>query len=260
MYLLRTLPALVIFAGQLMPALAQKQKAPASVNSLFAELPIDDAAGNSILHEGESGEEKIKKNIFVIGSFSKSVCYAGEPVLLTYQLYSALQSTSVVTVRPALGNFNAEERPLNNEKPLQKKRGDRNYRVFTIWQVLLNPFQPGNWTIDTLWVNNEVSYTSDDKTQTYSGPVHSTPLTLTVLPLPVYHGTEIFSGAMGKFQLKALVTSSRTNAGETDTLLIEIEGSGDLNAVATPVIKWPAGFECYPFKEKWTPVKNAFPP
>ncbi|HTI07350.1 MAG TPA: BatD family protein [Puia sp.] len=259
MHLLRILPALVIFAGQLMPALAQKQKAPPGVNSLFAELPIDDAAGNSILHDGESGKEKIKENIFIIGSLNKSVCYAGEPVLLTYQLYTALQSTSVVTERPTLGNFNAEERPLNNELPFQKRRGEKNYRVFTIWQVLLNPFQPGNWTIDTLSVNNEVSYTSDDKKLTYSGIVHSKPLGLTVLPLPAYKGTEVFSGAMGKFQLHAFVTSSRIAAGETDTLHLEIEGSGNLNAITTPAILWPAGFECYPFKEKWTTVKNAFP-
>lgn len=273
MYLLRNMSVIVILAGQLMPALAQKHsqpeaaaivqpspKTPAGVNSLFADLPIDDAAGNSVLNNGESGPEKIKKNIFVIGSLNKSVCYAGEPLLLTYQLYSALQSKSLVAERPALSNFNVEERPLNNEMPAIKKKGDKDYRVFTIWQVQLNPFQPGSLVIDPLLVNNEVNYTSDNKTYAYSGSVSSNRPVLTVLPLPEYRGPEKFSGAIGRFQLKAFVGSHRIAADETDSLHLEIEGSGNLNDITTPAIKWPAGFEYFPAKEKWELRKNSFPP
>lgn len=262
MQLFRTLSVLVIFAGPFMPAPlgAQKQKTPATINSLFADLPIDDAAGNSVLSKGESGEEKIKKNIFVIGSLNQSTCYSGEPLLLTYQLYSALQSKSQVTERPGLGNFNIEERPLNNEHPLLKKKEGKAYRVFTIWQVLLNPFQPGNLTIDPLSVSNEVSYVSNDQTHSYSGLVNSNKIELTVLPLPAYQGVEAFSGAIGKFGFRAFVASGRIAAGETDSLCLEIKGAGNLNAVTMPVIKWPAGVEPFPFKERWVSVKNAFPP
>ncbi|HEX9513127.1 MAG TPA: hypothetical protein VF939_21705 [Puia sp.] len=262
MQLHRILSVLVIFAGPFIPApvSAQKQKTPVNVNSLFADLPIDDAAGNSALSNGESGEEKIKKNIFIIGSLNKSVCYSGEPLLLTYQLYSALQSKSLVTEKPGLGNFNVEERPLNNERPLLKRKEGKGYRVFTIWQVQLNPFQPGDLTIDPLSVSNEVSYASDNQTHSYSGIVNSNKIVLTVLPLPAYQGVEIFSGAIGKFSFRAFVVSNRIAAGETDSLCLEIEGAGNLNAITLPAIKWPAGVEIFPFKEKWVSVKNAFPP
>src|SRR5258708_19467597 len=144
MQLHRILSVLVIFAGgfSLGPVRAQKQKDPVNVNSLFADLPIDDAAGNSALSNGESGEEKIKKNIFIIGSLNKSVCYSGEPLLLTYQLYSALQSKSLVTEKPGLGNFNVEERPLNNEWPLLKRKEGKGYRVFMLCQVHVASYQP----------------------------------------------------------------------------------------------------------------------
>lgn len=264
MHLLRTLPALVIVAGQLMPclALSQQQKTPVNVNanSLFGDLPIDDAAGNSILHAGESGQEKIRKNLFVLGALNKSVCYSGEPILLTYQLYSALQSRSEVAERPSLVNFNAEERRLNNEDPLRKKRDGKDYRVFTIWQAQLNPFQPGHLTIDPLSVNNVVSYTLDGKPMTYSGVVRSNAIEITVLPLPEYKGAETFSGGVGKFKFRVSVASARVAAGETDSLRIELEGAGNLNAVTIPSIKWPTGFESFPGKEKWEMVKNVFPP
>ncbi len=275
MQLLKNLSILVIFASQLMSVTAQKQatsavtaqkqttsanKTPAAIDALFADLPIDDAAGNSVLSKGESGEEKIKKNIFVTGALNKSVCYTGEPVLLTYRLYSALQSKSLIALRPTLNNFNSEERPLNNESPPQKKKEGKMYRVFTIWQVQMSPFQPGNLVIDPLVVNNEVSYTSDNKTYSYSGTVSSNQPGLTVLPLPEYHGPEGFSGAIGKFQMKAFVVSVRTAAEETDSLCMEIEGSGNLNDISTPAIKWPPGFEDFSAKEKWELHKNAFPP
>ncbi|HWK03338.1 MAG TPA: hypothetical protein VNS58_06885 [Puia sp.] len=260
MQLFRTLSVLVIFAGSFMPApvSAQKQKNP--VNSLFSDLPIDDAAGNSVLNPGESGEEKIKENIFILGSLNKSICYSGESLLLTYQLYSALQSKSLVTERPGLGNFNIEERPLNNERPLLKKKEGKDYRVFTIWQVQLNPFQPGDLTIGPLSANNEVSYVADDQTHSYSGFVNSNMIALTVLPLPAYQGAEAFSGAIGKFGFRAFVLSNRIAAGEADTLCLEIDGAGNLNAITMPAVKWPAGVETFPFKEKWVSVKNAFPP
>ena len=262
MQLLRTLSVLVVFAGPVLSASvsAQKQKNPVNVNSLFADLPIDDAAGNSVLSKGESGVEKIKKNIFVVGSLNKSTCYSGESLLLTYQLYSALQSKSLVMEKPGLGNFNVEERPLNNEQPLLKKREGKDCRVFTIYQVQLNPFQPGNWTIDPLSVSNEVNYLLDGQTHSYSGVVTSNKILLNVLPLPAYTGTEAFSGAIGKYRFSAFVVSGRVAAGETDSLCLEIEGAGNLNAINMPAVKWPAGVETFPFKEKWVSVKNAFPP
>ncbi len=58
-----------------------------------------------ILKPGEKLSEKIKKNIFVRVEADKTSCYIGEPLVVTYKLYSRLKSESKVTKRPSLNGF-----------------------------------------------------------------------------------------------------------------------------------------------------------
>ncbi len=73
------------FAG-LLHASAQPMQLP----SLFNESDLqNNTYKNSILKPGEDPQEKIQRLVFIKTTISKKQCYVGEPILVTYQLYTA---------------------------------------------------------------------------------------------------------------------------------------------------------------------------
>ena len=93
----------LILAGTQIPGITHAQNA-------FDDLPIDDPSKRSILKPGEDPEKKIKNNIFIVTTIDHRDCYPGQQVLLSYRLYTALHSSSVVTSKPLLNGFTIKER------------------------------------------------------------------------------------------------------------------------------------------------------
>ena len=258
----RNLAFLIFISNGVLTASAQEKKEKAEdIHSLFADLPIADESKNSILKENESASEKIKKNIFVKADMNLPSAYLGQPILVTYRLFTSLKSRSQINSRPALINFSAVEMPINNDQIQDFQMGGKNFRVFKIWQVQLNPFQDGNLTLDPLVVDNTVDYVGDDnKVHNYSGAVKSNQLNFTILPLPEKGKPDGFSGIVGRFSLRTAVERTNIEAGEMNNLHIEIKGSGNFDNIYLPSITWPKGFDHFIVKEGLVPGKNEFPP
>jgi hypothetical protein len=236
-----------------------KNKVPAAVNTLFDDLPIDDPAKNSVLRPGEDSVEKIRKNIFVTGVTSTSHCFLGEPILLTYTLYSALQSTSTVDKAPSFAGFSVNTMTAGNEQVKHKKQNGKNYRVFIVQQLQLVPLQEGALTIEPISIYNEVSYNNDETPSHYGGGIHGTPILISVDPLPVAGRPADFSGATGNFTLQ-VVADTIMAAGENNTLHITVGGTGNFTAVSMPEIIWPAGCEHFSANSHLQVQANSFPP
>jgi len=237
-----------------------KNRVPSSVSNLFSDLPVPDAAAGSVLLERESAAEKIAHNIFVTTSLNTDRCFAGEPVLFTATLYSALQSNSVIKTSPQLSGFVASEMTVDNERPRYKIIAGKNYRVFTIRRLQLLPVQEGALIIEPMVVKNTVQYTDEsDHEQAYSGTVHSDLLKLKVKPLPVNGRPAAFTGLIGSFSMKITAARSQLAAGEADTLHIVISGSGNFTECKLPVIAWPDGIEHFPAKDQLNLDANSFP-
>jgi len=173
-------------------------------------------------------------------------------VQLTYRLYTALQSTSTIAAKPGFNGFTVKERKAD-ETPLPDKIVDgRHYRGFTVWQVLLTPLQPGDYAIDPLSIDNTISYTTiDGKTAHYSGPVTSNKAMIHVIPLPAAGQPQAFAGLVGQWAIKSRLSSPQLDAGDYDTVLVEITGAGSFDNITTPAITWPAGFRHFDAMERW---------
>jgi BatD DUF11 like domain len=236
-----------------------KNKIPAGVSNIFDALPIDDPAKNSVLQPGEDSLEKIKNNLFVTGVISKNHCYLGEPILLTYTLYSALQSNSKVERPPSFAGFSVDAMETDNEQVIRKKQYGKNYRVFTVQKVELTPLQEGVLTIEPISIYNEVSYKENEKEFHYGGRVEGKAITINVGPLPVAGRPASFTGATGNFILQAHADTVSV-AGENNTLHIEVAGTGNFNAISLPEIIWPAGCEHFSVTNHQQIIKNSFPP
>jgi len=240
---------------------AQKKDTPkVNFNALFSDLPIDDPAENSILKEFEDPQKKIQKNIFVTATANKTECYIGEPILLSYKLYSSLQSTSTISKLPSLFGFNLTELDADNEIPVQKKIRGKTYREFIVEQYQLISFQEGKLNISPLSLENVVSYADGSQTKRqYSGLVNSNALNISVNPLPGKNQPSFFSGAVGKCKITDTVKFSTVGTGGNNMLHVEIDGTGNFAALSLPEITWPGNFEHFPVTEQISAKSKTFP-
>jgi hypothetical protein len=253
-----------LLVGAVAPFAVWAQAAPGvpkSVNTLFDDLPVHDAAANSVLHENETAAAKIGNNLFVTTALSSPRCVVGQPVLFTATLYSALQSRSVITAMPRLPGFLVTQMNCSNDTPQYKAIAGKTYRAFVLRRLQLLPVQPGVLTIGPLTVKNTITYTNaDNREETYAGTVQSKLLNLLVRPLPLKNQPAVFTGLIGSFSLHTRVLPALLTAGATGMLRLEITGAGNFTDCNLPAIEWPVGVTHFPAKEQLVvDDENSFP-
>jgi hypothetical protein len=218
-----------------------------------AQLPslIDDAQNDkdymqsTVLRPGENPEDKIRSQIFIKTSVSKRTCFVGEPVLVVYQLYTALYCQPKVIKQPSFNGCSLVEMTTDEPEYMDKEKG-KMYRVLLIRKVQLTPLQEGELIIPPAVVDNEVGFTSTEnpyRLKNYSASISSRPDSIHVKALPANMPADYSGIAGGKFTISAKVDSTTIPKGENDVLLITIAGEGNIDAINMPAIKWPKGIE-----------------
>jgi BatD DUF11 like domain len=220
------------------------------------------------LGPGEDPFAKMNKNLFVRLAVDKKKCFAGEPVLATFKLYSRLESKSDIIKNPGFYGFTV----YDMENLADKKKGTETvngkiFDVHTIRKVQLYPLQPGVFSIDPMVLKNEVTFSTSkvnkkteqeiaegifgndtpdapaEGTVTYEGELKTEPVTIEVLPLPEKNKPVSFSGATGKFSITASIITDTIAKNEQGMLEISITGKGNFVQLEAPSIQWPAGVE-----------------
>ncbi|HMO34061.1 MAG TPA: BatD family protein [Lacibacter sp.] len=224
-----------------------------------------------LLAPGEDPAQKIRKNLFVKVVVDKQRCFAGEPLVATFKLYTRLDSESKISKRPSFNGFSVTdleepERPVFTQEQLEGKT----YQVYLIRKVQLIPLQSGDITIEPVEVENRVrfirtgaSYQSGTTNEWLEAVLEqiknaeiraehiveqqivlaTPPLTISVQELPDAGG--LFTGTVGLFTLQAKLQQAVWKAGENGLLRIRVQGSGNLDLLPLPDISWPAGVEVF---------------
>ncbi|WP_170971016.1 BatD family protein [Ilyomonas limi] len=221
----------------------------------------DDYLQNTILKPGEDPQDKIRSQIFIKTTISKKACFVGEPVLVVYQLYTALYCQPKVVKQPSFNGCSVVEMTTDEPEYLDKENG-KMYRVLLIRKVQLTPLQEGELLIPPAVINNEVGFTSTEnpyRMQNYSAAVSSRSDSIHVKPLPADKPAD-YSGIAGdKFTIAAKVDSTTVPKGENDLLQITIAGEGNIEAIGLPVIRWPKGIEHFESNDSQHVNKMNFP-
>lgn len=220
---------------------AKTKAQPVQLPSLLTESDAqNDYQKNSVLKPGEDPTKKIHNLIFIKTSISKKTCFVGEPILVIYQLYTAVSCHSRVTKQVSFSGCSVIE--MTSDEPEQvEKKDDKIYRVQLIRKVQLIPLQSGDLIIPPATVNNEVGFSTPEnpyRQTTYTASVSSDFYTVQVSSLPD-NQSENFSGITGKFTIEAKTDSNEIAAGENNRLQITIAGSGNIEAIQEPKVDWP---------------------
>jgi hypothetical protein len=209
--------AIEVVAGSIRPRAQRRQAIDP-----FGEDPFGGLLGRS------RGANRPPPKVLVKAVLSRDRVHVGEPVLLTYYVYT---QTSITDLRagdaPQYPGFWSEDLPQQEGGPrgepttLDGERFDR----FPFLRKLLFPTRAGPLTIPPATFHIGVLargfFDVGDRTATRS----SDAVTVTALPIPEEPG---FQGAVGKFKATATVDKTSVALGEAATLRFRVEGSGNL--------------------------------
>ena len=134
--------------------------------------------------------------------------------------------------------------------PSQPRReffGNRPYRVQEFQRAFF-PLAPGRYVIPPARLDYRVrrSFRADTESRTLA----TDSLELVVLPLPAEGRPPNFSGAVGTLSISARLQPTSVPTGEAASLVVEIAGTGNLEAIPAPVLPEIDGVDIYPPAEE----------
>ena len=254
-----------------------------NLNFDFPLAPVTHQFDDYILKPGENVAEKTAKNLFLKLDVDKKSCYVDEPIIATYKLYTRLPSETTITDAPSFNGFSVNDLGVNNNVTQEKYNG-RMYNVYRLRKVELYPLQPGNVTLDPVVADNKVTFIKAEYANsqrndgffdmfdnfgqaalppeaqiTQNVTLKSTPITITVKPLPSQNKPADFRGAVGDFTITSTLEKDEITTDDAGTLKLTVTGKGSIQLINAPAINWPKGIDGYEAKVKDNVDKTKVP-
>ncbi|HMD00424.1 MAG TPA: BatD family protein, partial [Ferruginibacter sp.] len=244
--------------------------APFALVDPFANANRENSYNDYILHKGESPLEKIKNNIIVKLETDKTSCYVGEPVVATYKLYTRLKSESSLSKNPSFNGFSVIDLLAPDDVNYQPgKLNGRSYNVYTLRKAQLYPLQAGTLELEPAEVENNIHFIKAEYLNQGNDPMdgffrdfapatvppegienqkvtlQSQPLAILVKPLPEADKPANFGGAVGNFQVSASLAKNIFSTDDAGALTVVVSGTGNMQLVTAPDVKWADGIEAF---------------
>lgn len=220
------------------------------------------------------------KDLFIKVAVDKSKVHVGEQITASYKLYARIPMNVSISKLPSLNGFWTQdfEMPKGNMKPVEEIVDGKKYQVFTLKKSALFPQQPGTLELDAAEAEgiariiqqvrqrNPFAGFFDDPffsqgagSLMMSDPffnddffnsmayrdvkVHlkSTPVKITVTPLPETGKPEGYGNAVGNFTVTGKLDKTNISTDDIATLTLTIKGSGNLKLIEAPKINLPNG-------------------
>lgn len=184
--------------------------------------------------------------------------YIGQPIIYTFELANAIQIRDPQFQKPEFSGFIAED--IEDSQTYKSIIKGRPYQVSRLKYVLIPirsdrlTIKPGTLHFDLVRRRRGPGVFSFDSffnngflgnAELEPRILKTDPVTVDVVPLPEYSGNVPFSGLVGKFDVKAEIETSQLRVGDSATLSVSIEGSGNIKDAASPELKIPENFKIY---------------
>ena len=212
--------------------------------------------------DGSSSANSIGSNDILLRlSLSKTRVVKGEPLVATLKLYTKVPISGFEDVKfPSFNGFWSQEleTPQNIEFVRENVNGTI-YNAAVLRRYNLIPQQTGQIQIDPSELVCIVQIRNQSTTprsvfddffsdyQTVRKRISAPSSRINVDPLPS-GAPSSFNGAVGEFRMQASFTRDTLNTNEALSLIIKINGTGNINLVEAPKVEFPADFEQYDVK------------
>lgn len=187
---------------------------------------------------------------------NKREVFLGEPIAATVKLFTRIEIAGVNEVKyPSFNGFLREEIPTPQLNSLERENVNGTlYGTGVFQKFLLYPQKSGDLSIDPVQITVLIRQQSGmndpffgDVFQSFTNVpkmIASEIATVKVKPLPAGQPSD-FTGAVGKYELKAEISTDTVNINDAITLKLKLTGKGNLKLADAPIISFPAGFEVY---------------
>lgn len=222
-------------------------------------------------------DAEIKKDLFIKVTADKNKVKVGEQVTISYKLYSRIPMQMGISKLPSLNGFWTQDFETPKQmKPTEEILDGKKYQVFLLKKSALFPQQTGNLELDpaeakgvarivqqvrrkmsdmfdpfgagTLMMNDPYFNNTYYNTMAYKDvQVHlkSSPVKISVTPLPEQDKPASFGGAVGKFTISSKMDKKTLTTDDVATLTLNITGSGNLKLIEAPKLNLPNGLNTY---------------
>lgn len=231
---------------------------------------VDGASGNqgrqsakgSASSQGRQSADVSGDDVFLKLSFSKTKVVKGEPIIATLKLYTRLPIAGFEDIKfPVFNGFwNQEIETPQNINFVRESVGNQIYNSAVLRKYMLLPQQSGEIKIDPAEMICQVQIQTsggggrsifddffDAGYQTVKKRVSSKAAKINVAPLPA-GAPSSFGGGVGKFSMDVKLSRNDIKTHEAASVMVDINGSGNLNLIEAPKIELPADFEKYDAK------------
>lgn len=214
-----------------------------------------------VLRPGEDPAKVLSNYLFLKTTVSKTTIFTGEPVLVEYKLYMGVLAEPSPGKEPSFSGCSVLQMPPDETPVIETINGKR-FNVISARKVQVIPLQDGTLVIPEASINNIVEYVTSDAPNTikqFSVQAVSSPINITVKPLPEKDKPADFTGLVGNFTIALRIDSNTVPLNDNTHLSLIIRGSGNIGALTMPAINWPANTEHFDADDTQHINQDAFP-
>ena len=205
---------------------------------------------NSTASTKEELDAELGEGIYIKAIPNKIISKIGEQIIIDYKLYTSrnIESYNLVSESEYPGFFVHEMRRFNSRQ-IQEVIDGIQYTTKLIKKVALFPQQAGIFNIEPIVMNISIAVGNSRSRSIFSMPklntfrVSTEPLELKVEPLKEEPAN--FSGAVGKFEMRATVNRNQLTTDDAISMRMYITGNGDIKQVQAPQLGLSDKFEVY---------------
>ncbi len=220
------------------------------------------AGGNAQSSQRSSTGEVSSKDVFLKLSFSKTKVVKGEPIIATLKLYTRVPIAGFEDIKfPVFNGFWSQEiETPQNINFVRENVDNQIYNSAVLRRYMLLPQQTGDIAVKPAEMICQVQVRSsysggrsifddffDSGYQVVKKRVSSAEAVIKVSALPA-GAPASFGQGVGNFSLKVALSRDSVKAHEAGSLIVTVEGSGNLNLIEAPKVQLPADFELYDVK------------
>ena len=262
-------PASIVVDGDVVTSEPYTVTVLADASGVGAGSQGTQSQGGTSQHQQSNDPQVSGQDLFLKVIPSKRTAYVGEPVVLTYKLYTRVPvSQLTISKMPAYGGFWMRECDDNNGNTLRQSPEVVNgieYNTAEIKKVVLIPQKAGKLTIEPMGLECLAQIVTQRTPQRSNDPfdvffndpffsrgftnvqknVETSTLTMEVKSLPEDGKPASFAGAVGSYKFASAIDADETSTNEALTLTMTVSGSGNLELLNMPSPNFPPDFEVY---------------
>ena len=238
-------------------------KTQAVTVKVIKEVGGNGSAGEQNKKKPESAAARLAEDdVLIVATVDRTNVYKGQPVLVTYKLYTRVAMNAEGQKMPSFAGFWTQRLNIDSNRWLREEYKGKLYDACPIAEYLLFPQQSGVVKIEPmemsvvarLQVKNPrrghdpfADFFDVPQIQEVRRVVRSDELTLNVKALPE-GAPASFSGAVGEFEMQVTPPADEIEANSAVTYVVKISGTGNLSMIQAPQIALPTTFEQYSVK------------